>query len=90
MTAIANVVIRSTVYAKAFITVPPFKIAAPLNVIRPNSYTYDYAYTYTLHRAWSLDNNAFVFWQDSVVNLSPSVTIPASVVGNLVNKCVMM
>lgn len=43
-----------------------------------------------LHRAWSPDNAAFVFWVDTAINLSPTVTSPASVIDNLVNKCVVM
>ena len=43
-----------------------------------------------LHRAWSPENSAFVFWTDTAINLSPAATIPTSVVANLVNKCVVM
>jgi hypothetical protein len=61
----------------------------------PPTVTFDFtpttpSTTTHLHRAWSPDNSAFVFWTDTVINLSPTVTIPTSVVANLVNKCVVM
>lgn len=55
----------------------PFPFSAPSSV------------TYYLHRAWSPDNNAVVFWEDTIINLSPVSTIPSSVVANLANKEVM-
>jgi len=60
----------------------------------PPTVTFDFtlppvAITY-LMEAWSPDNAAFVYWTDTTKNLSPSATIPTSIVANLVNKCVLL
>lgn len=49
------------------------------------------AVTTYLMSGWSPELNQAVFWQSvSVADLSPSVTIPACVVGNIINKAVVV
>lgn len=42
-----------------------------------------------LMEGWSPENNCFVYWKDSVINLLPSSTQPSSVVNNLTNKAIV-